>query len=282
MGAADDIAAQLGLNLSGVGAGLPSNQSLGMGQVYMGKRQAFSDVLPGARGNVKTNRQEDYYLSQNEADNLPAQWSTQETNDFIRSGVIRKIPGFNQNMGLPDVMNQWNNFTTLSASLAKQGIKMSPMDIMNTYQSQEGQTFKKGNWMYDAVTGQPVQYVGPTSRTDTSTKVDLSTREDALALAKTSMAQLLGRAPTDDEVGNYLNLLNGYEKENPTRSTTTTQISGETGEQIGSTTKTSGGVTQAARAALLEKNMEGTKEYGAYQAATTYMSALMQTLSRGY
>lgn len=282
MASANDLISQYlgGAGTAGFASNLPGANSLGLGQVYMGQEYTTGDVDPRQRGAVKT--RQDKYMGVNEANALPAQWSQSELSDFVNAGVLKKIPGFNQNMGLPEVLSQWNDLVKLSTNLGQQGIKMSPWDLMNTYQNRGPSTYKRGNWIYDSETNQPIQYVGPTERTDTSQRVDLSTREDALALAKNSMAQLLGRAPTADEVSQYLNALNGYERENPTVSTTVTHISPETGEQTGSETTSSGGVTQAGRQALLEQKMEGTKEYGAYQASTTYFNAMMQLLARGY
>jgi hypothetical protein len=292
VGAIEDQLAQLGitgaLGGQGQGLGLPGPNALGLPGVYMGKTSgpakkqfAPGETTPGAIGGPSGGGQ-DQYLSIAQAQVQPSHWTDQEKNDFINSWVMRKIPGFSQNMGLPDIMNKWDDMVQLSANLGKQGIQMSPMDIMNTYKSREGQTYKKGNWEYDAVTDQPVKYVGPTSRTDTSTRLDLSTREDALALAKTSMAQMLGRAPTTNELSSYLGLLNGYERANPTQSMTTTNISAETGEQTSSNTQSSGGVTQAGRSAVLEQNMQQNPEYANYQASTTYYNAMMQQLMRGY
>lgn len=288
MGAADDLLRQYNLNDPSKTQGLPGPNALGLPGVYMGKtsgrpKKGFApgEVVPGIAGPTEP-PQIDKYLNSAEAGIQPYHWSEQEKSDFIHAGIIRKLPGFSENMGLPDILSEWGKLIGYSTTLGKQGIKMSPMDIMNTYKSREGQTYKKGNWEYDAVTDQPVKYVGPTSRTDTSTKFDISTREDALALAKTSMAQMLGRAPTQDELGNYLNTLNGYERANPTQSTTTTQISPETGEAVSSSSVATGGVSQAGRAAVLEQEMQKKPEYASYQAASTYYGAMMQELMRGY
>lgn len=284
MSGADD--AINGLGLGGFMSDMPSNQSLGLDTVYLGRKKSpiNADVLTQGRAARPAQgfTMEDNIMGLQDAYNLPASWTQKETDSFVHQGVIRKMKGFSPDMGLNDIMDVWSDMVDLSANLHKSGINVSPEDIMNSHKSREGQTIKKGNWEYDAVTGEPVKYVGPTTKTSTNTKFDLSTREDALALAKNSMAQMLGRMPTNTEVGNYLSLLNNYEKANPMQSTTTSQISGETGEEVSSSTTSSGGVTQAGRQAALEQNMQQGKEYGAYQAATTYYGAMMEMLMRGY
>lgn len=273
---------KFGLNSPNLG--LPTDASLGLGQVYMGRKSA-ADIMrqtSGAGPSAGKISEEDDWRNLNEARIMPQQWTDKERDEFVRSGVMRKVPGFNENMGLPEILAQWDDMVKLSQQMGQQGIKMSPWDIMNTYKNREGTTYKKGNWEYDAVTDQPVKYIGPLERTSTSTRVALSTREDALSLAKQSMAQILGRAPRPEEVASYLNLLNGYEKQNPETSTTTSTIDPTTGEVASSNTSSTGGVTGAGRQALLEQQMLKTNEAGSYQAATTYYSALMQELARGY
>jgi hypothetical protein len=285
MSAVDDALVAAGMG-DFTGQNFPTDNTLGFGNIYMGRVPGMPTTLSN-KGYARVEaplKQTDIknYMSLSDARVMPYNWSDKEREDFIHSGIMRKIPGFNENMGLPDILSQWDDWIKLSSDLGKQGIEMSPFDIMNTYKSREGQTYKKGNWEYDAVTDQPVKYVGPLTKTDTQTRVDLSTREDALALAKTSMAQMLGRSPTTNELTNYLNLLNGFEREHPTTSTTTSTISPETGEVVSSATQTQGGVTGAGRQALLEEKMGMTPEHASYAASTTYFSAMMQELMRGY
>src|SRR4030095_1164046 len=278
----DDVLSGLGMNRNS----LPTQGALGVESVYMGKQRRSTGAAAneyetlGKRGSGY--EEVDLTESLAKARSLPVSWSQDEMDNFIRQGVIRKIPGFSMDMGLDQVLDKWDDMVTLSSKLYANGQKVSPSDIMNSYKSREGQTVKRGNWEYDAVTGEPVKYVGPTSKTSTSTRCELATREEAVALAKNSMAQLMGRMPTNEELASYMNLLNGYERANPTTSTTTSQISSETGEEVSSSTTSTGGVTQAGRQALLEEKMRATPESGAYQAATTYMSALMETIMRGY
>lgn len=276
-GATGSALAGLGIQLGD----MPSNTTLGLDRVFMGtKKVAVSGSGYGLKPAEFTDQ--DDYISLLDARNLPFKWTEEEKDKIIREGILRKVPGFTENMGMEELMSAWDDIVKLSSNAEKSGYRVTPNDIMNSYKSREGTTYRKGNWEYDAITDQPVKYVGPLTKTDTNTRVDLSTREDALALAKTSMAQMLGRAPTQGELSNYLTLLNGYERANPATSVSTSHIDPTTGEVTSTDTSSTGGAGAAGKAALLEQQMQQSPEYGAYQAATTYYGAMMQEIMRGY
>lgn len=278
MGAAEDVARSVGIDLTGTGV-LPNDQALGLNNVYMGKKTIS---VPSANQVTGTIEEQDDIMSLNDARMLPFEWDQAKRDKIIREGVLKKIPGFTENMGIQELLSAWDDLVKISAEAGATGHKISPTDIMGTYKSREGTTYKKGNWEYDAITDQPVKYVGPLTKTDTNTRFDLSTREDALALAKTSMAQMLGRSPTQGELSNYMSLLNGYERANPQTSSSTSRIDPTTGEVTSTDTTSMGGTTQAGKAAMLEEQMKQSPEYGAYQASTTYYNAMMQEIMRGY
>lgn len=207
----------------------------------------------------------------------PLDWSDKEVDRFIHDGILRKIPGFSEDMGLPEVVAQWQDFVNNANDSQRAGHMISPWDFFNSYRSREGQTYRKGDWLYDAVSGQPIKYVGPRTKTTTATNIQELTREDALALTKDSMSRLLGRAPTDSEVSTYLATLNGYNRENP-QVTTTTQTLNEQGEVVSTSSRTKGGPSAAGQQALVEERLKEDEEYGAFQASTTYFNALMGML----
>lgn len=123
---------------------------------------------------------------------------------------------------------------------------------------------------------------GKRTTTRTSTNIQKSSNLDARALADASARALLGRKATDEESGKLLAELNRMESENP-EVTTTTQESNMYGDITGQTSTTSGGVTAASREQLAREAAEANPEYGAYQAATTYMGSLMDMVyGKGY
>lgn len=262
--------------------GIPAaNSPIFTGYSTARKRESLEGGAP-VKGQNKTPMFEPY----SQAKLAPLTWTDEQMAKFVNQGVINKVPGFDVNMGMPEIMNQWDKLVTASFGFNSRDPKnptWTPQDVLNTYANPQGKfgTVKRGDWEYDIATGEKVKYVGPLTKTSTSTNINELTREDALALTKQSMATMLGRMPTNDEVSKYMSILNGYEAAHPQVSTTTANISPETGEQVSSNTVTTGGSTAAGKQALIEEQMQRNPEYGAYQAATTGMNWLMAKINGG-
>ena len=71
--------------------------------------------------------------------------------------------------------------------------------------------------------------------------------------------------------------MGSYEQAHPSLATTTTQLNDQ-GEATGSSTTTSGGVSDAARQQLITDQAKKGPEYGKFQSATTYFNAMMQMM----
>ena len=263
-------------------------------QIYLGQKtqqqlayeRQMKMIDPSGRGASVNPDQTTNMQSYAQAKLAPLDWNDDQLSKFVNQGVMNKIKGFDVNMGMPEILSAWDDLIQASYGMNLKdpnNPKWTPEDVMNTYANPKGKfgTVTKGNWEYDIATGEKIRYVGPLSKTTTSTQINELTREDALALAKNSMASMLGRAPSNSEVGQYLNILNGYEREHPQTTTTTTDIDPNTGEAANSSAVTTGGTTAAGRQALLEEQMKQSPEYGAFQAATTGMSWLAQAISKG-
>jgi len=225
-----------------------------------------------------------HIMGYDQAQALPATWSQKEVREFVNKGILQKVPGFDVNMGLPEVQAAWGRLVDASAifNAGGGGKKWTPWDVLDTYANQKGKygTVTKGDWVFDVATGERIKYVGKTTKTSTKKDFNLSSPEDVKALTTQVLRELLGRAPNDKELAQFKASINGYEKANPTVTTTTQQLSPDlaTGNLnvTDESSTTSGGVSDAARASLVQSPTEGTKEYGKYQAATTYYDALMQ------
>ena len=237
-----------------------------------------------APGQVKT----PVYQTYAQAKQAPLSWSDEQLAQFVNKGMMAKAKGFDVNMGMPDIMSTWDDLLKSAYGFNQADPshpKWTASDILDTYANPKGKfgEVQKGDWMYDIATGEKTKYVGPLQKTTTATTINELNRQDALALTKQSMSQLLGRAPTNDEVTQYMNLLNGYERANPDIATTTENIDPTTGQATSSTTTRQGsarmGPTAPGRQALLESQLQKTPEYGAYQAATTGMSWLMAAIN---
>jgi hypothetical protein len=135
---------------------------------------------------------------------------------------------------------------------------------------------------------------------ETATQVDISNPEQSRALVQNVLSQALGRWATGAELEEFVGSLNAYQRENPTVTTRTTDVAPETrtqtttesadgtsqssetsvqgGESNTSTTTQQGATAEGAQQLLMEQAMES-PDYGAYQAATTYMDALLGALA---
>lgn len=247
---------------------------------YMGSKPGV--YTAGPMTGAPTGQMVPQFMSYQDARNVPMSWDQKTLDKFIIDGTMKKIPGFSANMGIDQVMSAWDDWVKLSMEQVRRGNNVSPMDFFNSYRSREGALVRRGNWMYDMATNTPVKYVGPTSKTSTSTTINELSREDALALTKTAMAQMLGRGPTAEEVNTYMNIMNGVAKKNPSVTTTTQQIDPETGEVTNTSSVSRGGISSAGMQAAAEEKMKGSAEHKEYAATTTYYQAMMQLLTRGY
>src|SRR5437899_344585 len=160
----------------------------------------------------------------------------------------------------------WGNYVKQAASYYGAGkTNISPWDILAKDRMQREST--------------QAAAMTPRTVTQTQTAYDLSTRADAQAIFYQAAQQLLGRDPTKKEVSSFQTSLNAYEKANPTVATTTSSYKGS--ELQSQTTTTKGGVKEGTRQQMALEAAKADPEYGAYQAATTYMDALMQKIRGG-
>jgi hypothetical protein len=156
----------------------------------------------------------------------------------------------------------WGDYVQQSANYLAAGKTMTPMDI-----------FSKDL----AIRGGGV----PTTKTTKTVDTSLTSRVDSEAIFKSAAQSLLGRNPTDSEYAQFYSNLNAQERANPTVATTTTTTD-EEGNPVSSTRTSEGGIGAAGSALLAQRQAEQSKDYGAYQAATTYYNAMLQTIMRGY
>lgn len=276
-----------------------ANDPYSRNKVYLGHMAGPVGVIPsgatpgyvplGAISDTRSNTTG--YTDYQTAVLAPTQWDDRQLREFVNKGIVNKIPGFEVGMGLPQIQGAWQEMVRASI-LFNQGLKQgqkpwSPMDVMDTWSNQKGKygTQRQGDWIFDVATGERIKYVGPTSKTTTSKSIDLSSPEEAQALVTQVLREALGRAPSAKELAKFRSTIAGYEKANPTVTTTTQQLSPDlsTGQVdvTSQSSTTTGGVTDAARAALVQEPTVETKEYGKYQAGTTYFNALMQMIGSG-
>jgi len=112
---------------------------------------------------------------------------------------------------------------------------------------------------------------GPTTASQDTTTAQ--TFDDAPSRIRDVLARTLGRAPSSEEMQSYQAGLNAAAQANPNRSHTVVHDDGN-GNQTVNTTNT-GGIDPTE---VLGQMAQRDPEYGAYQASTTYMDALRQTI----
>ena len=226
----------------------------------------------------------DLLVNYDQAVLAPLGWNSDQLSRFVNNGIMRKVAGFDVGMGMPEIISAWDDLVKSSIFFTqKAGGKMwTPWDVMNSYSDSANKfgTVRKGDWEYDVATGEKVRYVGPKSKTQTDTRVDLSSAEDVKAITTDVLTRTLGRAPTAAEVAQYKATINAQEQANPTI-TTQTQTLNDMGEVTATKTNTSGGVSAAAKAQLATDKSKQGPEYGKYQSGTTYYNAMMQMITGG-
>lgn len=277
---------QGGFTASGGGGG-----GLGGGQVYMGMQyQGAGGYGPhGGSGSVAPDL------------GTPGLLSKQGAYDFLNSMSGKQLSAIRtkmvyggliqENDGFLEIQKKWKSLVDASAGLTKQGRRISPIDILDSYLGNgplggKGglgpagggsvwQTQYRGGrkFLVNSQTGQ-VKYEGPRFQTTYSKNIDLTDPTTAKAIATSVFQQLMHRDPGHGELSAYGSALHAAEQANPSITHTTTEFDMNTGEAIGQTNKTTGGLTADAKAYLQESKVKKTKEYASVQAATTYMNAL--------
>ena len=227
------------------------------------------------------------YLSYQDAALAPTTWDQKQLSQFVNSGIIHKITGFSPGMGMPQIQAAWQSMVDASVlfnSNLKDGQSpWSPQDVMDTWSDNKGKfgTMVKDGWKYDVATGERIAYMGPKTKTTTSTNIDLSSAEQVQAIATSALQQALGRNPNAKELAQFKSTIAGFERANPTRTTTTQTLTPDlatgTVDVSNQSSTTTGGVTDAARAQLIQNQEQGTPEYNKYQQGN-YFQMLMGML----
>lgn len=272
--ALDSIAASIG---SGSG-------SSGAGKVFMGfsaGRTANSPFTSEAgQARQQTQPRTPSWWSVDGATGQYFNWSQKQRDDFRAKGLLSGL--LTQGAGDLESYSLWQNLVNQAALYGAQGQQVGPLDILSGYVkgNSNGGWIKQGDFEVNPVTGEK-RYVGPKFKTTTQTNLNLSDPATARAIATKVFQDLLGRDPGQGEIGSYATALSQSEMQNPSNTTTTTQFDPTTGEATDASSVTTGGMSDDARALLASDEAKKKPEYGAYQAATTYMHALDQAVYGG-
>ena len=250
----------------------------GVGQVYMGPgpiRHEGMGPLPSADVMVPLNQAYAYFDG----------FSRKQLRDFISTG--RVAGQLQDDAGPLEAFTLWKKLVDRSAAYTAAGRKIAPQDVLSMYISGQDDASGDGLWrtqyrsgrkfLVNAQTGE-VKYQGPRFETVSQRSIDLSDPATAKAIASSVFQQLMHRDPGKGEMQSFADALRSAEEASPTITETTTEYDMATGEPIGTSSTTSGGMPPDAKVFLAEQRIKGSKEYGAVQAATTYEGALMDAV----
>lgn len=264
-----------------------TTSSSGGSQVYMGT-QNIPTYQHGAPGNVRTETSASpYYLGLQEAYNQFNLLNGKQLRDFLAAGQV--AGQLQDDAGFIEGQKFWKKLVDASAGLTAAGRNISPMDVLAMYLGKGPLGAKGGGvgggsvwqvqyrggrkFLVNSQTGQ-VKYQGPRFETTYQKSIDLTDPVTAKAIATSVFQQLMHRDPGKGEMGSFADALHSAEQNSPVVTNTTTEYDMNTGEAIGQTSKSSGGVSADAKQYIAQQKVKGNKEYGAIQASTTYENAL--------
>ncbi|MEW2498364.1 hypothetical protein AB0942_33255 [Streptomyces nodosus] len=259
-----------------IGAGAGSG--VGTGRVYMGSERRMAKTRPGAP--EKGFRTKDLWASQQEAEQAFYTWNTKKQSDFVAQGILSGMLKLGD--GPMEGGKLWKKLVDEAAKYGAADKKVSPFDLMASYVQAAGgaNAWKSaGVWQINTVTGErrysgPGTYLGDGRAQETNTRTDLTDPDTAKAVATKLFQDMMGRDPGAGELTAFATALHSAEQSSPVVATTTTQYDMDTGQPLSSDTTTSGGVSAEGKAYLGQQQVKKKKEYGAYQAATTYQNVL--------
>lgn len=257
-----------------VGAGATAGSG---GKVYMGKKPK---VRLEGRGFYQPKGS--LWLTEGEATQWYYSQDQKWQGDFVAKAIVSGMLKFGD--GPMEGASLWKKLIKEAGQYGAAGKKVSPFDLMASYVQSAGGTGasawrQQGVWEINTVTGErkysgPGKYIGGGKSQQTDTRVDLTDPDTARSMATRLFQDMMGRDPGAGELGAFASALHEAEQASPVVSTTTTQYDMETGQALGTSTQQSGGMSAEGKAYLGEQQIKGKKEYGAFQAATTYQGAL--------
>lgn len=196
------------------------------------------------------------------AKNRVIQMTTQEQEDLASKMVAAGM--LDATWSMDDLLEVWDKLVDKASRYYDAKVEMTPFDLIEMSRKEmESRGITPGT----AATPQRVM----------DSSVELSNSTQAWDLLRKMLRSELGRNPTDSEVDSYQAALNEAQTRAPVL-TDTTSTTDAAGNRTVSATRSGGLDPEAFTQKYIEENHE--KEYGSYQAATTYYNALMDAIKR--
>lgn len=252
-------------------------------RVYMGGERSYTTgtkAVPGAYGEhgddfrsggnttqtVPVEEQGDKTQTVTQVLNAPYTWDDEEIKDAMKRMRQAGIPVTSFDSGDASLMNVWQNLVTragMTYSLSQGKKKVTPWDVLDMYKS-EAQT-----------NGTYTNYQNGTATTTTKSVASV-TEGEAWTSLQSTLSQMLGRDPSDQEIRDFAYRMNQLAAQNPSITKTITRY--KNGEAVGQTNKTEGGFSAGDVAEAAYNKAQNDPDYGAYQSATTYYNAALTAL----
>lgn len=276
------LAALQGIAASGGGNLAPG----GGGVVYMGSERITKgdSISKGSGQSLPRGKtmygSRDVKMTSDEAYKDYFTWNQKKQADFVAQGILSGMLKLGD--GPLEGSKLWKKLVDEAARYGSVGKKVTPFDLMASYVSASGggnAWTSQGVWEVNTVTGErryagPGKYLGNGQAQETSSRVDLTDPDTAKAVATKLFQDMMGRDPGAGELGGFASALHSAEQNSPVVANTTTTYDMTSGQALSSSTQSSGGVSAEGKAYIGEQQVKKKKEYGAFQAATTYQNAL--------
>lgn len=193
--------------------------------------------------------------------NMPYLWDQEQIDDAMQKmrDAGMEIAGFD------DMLGVWQSMVKRSSmmySLSAGEKKVSPWDALDMYKSEA----KASGLLKDP----------NRAELRTTRSVNELTEGQSWQVLRTSLQQMLGRDPSDQELRDYTYRMNSLAAKNPSITKTITQY--KNGEAVSANSTTSGGFTQDDAAQAAYADAQENPDYAEYQAGTTYYNSLLTAL----
>lgn len=241
------------------GAMMPADP--GSRRVYMSGGQPLPAAYDPARDALVAGRKGATPATFTTADEAVAEWFRMD--EAERQAVAVRM----QRAGMISDARDWQAATKAwayavdqAATFGAVGKKVTPWDVISMGESTMGALSR-----------------GPSSQTQTATRLDIPSEADAKAATATLFRSMMGRDATDAELSRYSSVLIAAARANPSTSTVTTTYDAQ-GNATASNTVSSGGIGSEGLQQAVSGSVKKDPEYAAYQASTTYFNALLSAI----
>jgi hypothetical protein len=241
--------------LNSYGVPPPATGGAGYGQIGMSTPifDGWAKYKTGPSG-TGSGATQTYKTIQDLINDFYTRWATGKAGDIISALQARGLikPG----AGVDQVAQAYQSVLEMTARFNQAGQEITWKDVLS-------------KWGQGGAPGKPSRY------STTQSQVNLTDPDQANGLLMQSLQDRLGRDPSPAEKQAFLSSIHAYERENPSVTKTTYTLN--SAGQYDTASQTSGGVDPNAFANTYS-GKHNQKEHGAYQAAGTFMTALMNAV----